>query len=64
MGVERKLNQGTLDGNQIDTGRRDGHARERIGGVRPLNGNRCMLLGTRPRSHDWGERKHSTGDRR
>ena len=60
MGVERKPDQGTLDRDEIDTARRNGHAGTPVGGVGPLNGNRCMLVGTRGQSHDPCEGKRST----
>jgi len=61
MGVECKLDQRALDGDEVDTRRWNGHARAGIGGVRSLNGNRCMLVARGGQSHDRYEGKCSTG---
>lgn len=61
MGVECKLDQRALDGDQIDPVGRNDHARTAIRSVRSADGNRCMLVGARDQSHDWRKGKWSTG---
>jgi hypothetical protein len=57
VAVECKLDQGALDSDEIDSDRRNDDTRGGARGVRPLNGNRCMLVGNCGPSHDWRESK-------
>ena len=52
VSVECELDQRALDGDEVETGRRNGHSSSPIGGVSPRDGNRCMLVGKRGQSHD------------
>ena len=62
--IEGELNQRTLDRDEIDAGGRNGHARTRTGCVRPLDGNRCMLVVRRDQSHGESEGKRDAASRR
>ena len=59
--VEGELDQGTLDGDELHAGERNGQARSCVARVRGPNRNRCMLVGNLGQSHDPTQGKHDAG---